>query len=224
MLENARDQLGFQLPDGPPPDWVELVPAGPEVVGVDGRRWLNDRPDQIVTAFQQRRRPLVIDWEHATEHRAPQGLDAPAAGWVDRLEVRAGAIWGHVQTWTARARQQLTTRAYRYLSPVFLFEKASSRIVALTSAGLTNTPNLALVALNRVDLGGQPMTDTTREIARQMGLDEAVVLQAKRDQQDRARNAARLNTLLSPEERRVCEVMGVDPADFLAARHPARRP
>ncbi len=57
-----------------------------------------------------------------------------------------------------------------------------------------------------------------------MGLDEAVVLQAKRDQQDRARNAARLNTLLSPDQRRVCEVMGIDPAAFLAARYPARRP
>ncbi len=224
MLENARDQLGFQLPPGPPPDWVELVPAGPEVVGVDGRRWVNDTPQGIVATFQQRGRPMVIDWEHATEHRAPQGLDAPAAGWIDRMEVRAGAIWGHVQEWTARAREQLTERAYRFLSPVFQFEKVSGRIVNITSAALTNTPNLTLVALNRADHGMMALTDIEREVARQMGLDEAVVLQAKRDQQDRARNAARLNTLLSPEERRVCEVMGIDPAAFLAARYPARRP
>ncbi|RUQ34814.1 MAG: hypothetical protein EKK71_15210 [Candidatus Competibacteraceae bacterium] len=224
MLENAQNQLGIPLPVGSPPDWIELVPAGPEVVGVDGRRWLNDRPGQIVTAFQQRRRPLVIDWEHATEYRAPQGLDAPAAGWVDRLEVRAGAIWGHVQTWTARARQQLTERAYRYLSPAFLFEKVSSRIVALTSAGLTNTPNLALVALNRVDLGVQPLTDTTREIARQMGLDPAALRQHQRTQQEHACNAAHWDAQLSPNQRRICETMGIDPAAFLAARYPARRP
>jgi len=224
MLENARDQLGFQLPPGPPPDWVELVPAGPEVVGVDGRRWVNDTPQGIVATFQQRGRPMVIDWEHATEHRASQGLDAPAAGWIDRMEVRAGAIWGHVQEWTARARQQLTERAYRFLSPVFQFEKVSGRIVNITSAALTNTPNLTLAALNRAGPTVVALTDIEREVARQMGLDEAVVLQAKRDRQDHARNAARLNALLSPEQRRICEAMGVDPADFLAAKRQSTSP
>lgn len=106
----------------------------------------------------------------------------------------------------------------------FQFEKVSGRIVNITSAALTNTPNLTLVALNRADHGMVALTDIEREVARQMGLDEAVVLQAKRDQQDRARNAARLNTLLSPEERRVCEVMGVDPADFLAAKRQSTSP
>ncbi len=51
-----------------------------------------------------------------------------------------------------------------------------------------------------------------------MGLDEAVVLQAKRAGYEQAANAARLDAMLSPNERRVCEVMGVDPAAFLAAR------
>ncbi len=218
MLENARDQLGFQLPDGPPPEWIELLPTGPEVVGMDGRRWVNDTPQRILTAFQQRGRPMVIDWEHASEHRAPHGLDAPAAGWIDRMEVRAGAIWGHVQEWTARARQQLTERAYRFLSPVFQFEKVSGRIVNITSAALTNTPNLTLVALNRADHGMVALTDIEREVALQMGLDEAVVLQAKQAGYEQAANAARLDAMLSPNERRVCEGMGIDPAAFLAAR------
>lgn len=224
MLDNARDQLGFQLPAGPPPDWVELVPAGPEVVGVDGRRWVNDTPQGIVATFQQRGRPMVIDWEHATEHRAPQGLDAPAAGWIDRMEVRAGSVWGHVQGWTARAREQLTERAYRFLSPVFQFEKVSGRIVNITSAALTNTPNLTLVALNRADRGVVTLTEIEREAARQMGLDEVVVLQAKRAGYEQASNAARLNALLSPDERRVCELMRVDPADFLAAKRQSTIP
>ena len=135
--------------EGDAPDWIELIPAGLDVIGADGRAWRNDAPDQIVAAFNARHVPLVIDWEHATEHRAPQGLDAPAAGWIDQIENRAGAIWGHVKEWTARARQALESREYRFLSPVFVYEKASRRILALTSAGLTNTPNLTLTALNQ---------------------------------------------------------------------------
>lgn len=54
--------------------------------------------------------------------------------------------------------------------------------------------------------------------------DEADVLQAKRNQQDPARNAARLNTLLSLGKHCVCEVMGVDPADFMALKRPSTSP
>lgn len=134
-----------------PPAWIELIPPGPDVAGNDGRRWRNDDPHTIVAAFQQRYRavPMVIDYEHASEHRAPQGLDAPAAGWIDRLEVRqGGSIWGHVQQWTERAAQMIKAREYRFLSPVFTFEKATSKIRALVSAALTNSPNLNMTALN----------------------------------------------------------------------------
>lgn len=127
------------------PAWVQLLPDARDVVGHDGRRWLNDLPDFVVN---HSRTPLVLDYEHASEHRAPQGLDAPAAGWITRLEVRGSAVWGQVE-WTDRARQQITSREYRYLSPVFQYEKDSLRIVQLTSAALTNQPNLNLTALNQ---------------------------------------------------------------------------
>lgn len=142
--------LTLPLPDtAAPPEWIELIPPGPAVAGADGRRWLHDAPNLILSAFAARTRPMVIDWEHATEHRAPHGLDAPAAGWIDRLESRSGSIWGHVSAWTERAAQQLRNREYRFLSPVFRFEKATGRIVELVSAALTNQPNLNLAALNQ---------------------------------------------------------------------------
>lgn len=145
--------LNFSL-DGTAPAWVQLLPAGPTVAGADGRTWTLDDPVAVAAAFQGRAAPLVIDWEHASEHRAPHGLDAPAAGWIDTVEVRPDGLWGHVE-WTERAAQQIQAREYRFLSPVFQYEKASSRIVRLTSAGLTNQPNLDLVALNRQE---PPMT------------------------------------------------------------------
>jgi phage I-like protein len=134
--------------DSGAPDWIQLLPAGPAIVGSDGRAWSLPDPSALVTAFAARNKPLVVDWEHASEHRAPKGLDAPAAGWVDRIEERAGAIYGHVE-WTAKAAAQIAAKEYRFLSPVFTYRKADAAIVALTSAGLTNQPNLNLTALNQ---------------------------------------------------------------------------
>lgn len=134
--------------EGRLPDWIELLPAGPTIAGQDGRAWTLADPQAVVAAFQQRHAQLVVDWEHASETRAAQGLDAPAAGWIDELAVRDGAIWGKVN-WTEKAAAQISAREYRYLSPVFTYEKTTGRIVELISAGLTNHPNLPLTALNR---------------------------------------------------------------------------
>lgn len=139
------------------PEWIQLLPAGPAIQGADGRAWTLPDPAALITAFQQRHTPLVVDWEHASEHRAPQGLDAPAAGWIHQLEVREGQIWGRVE-WTGRAVQQIQEKEYRYLSPVFAYRKDNREIVALTSVALTNQPNLPLTALNREE-SPMPLSD-----------------------------------------------------------------
>ncbi|KMQ74010.1 phage protease [Marinobacter subterrani] len=143
-----RLALNVELPAGEVPEWVELLPAGEVLVGRDGRTWRNPNPQAVVDQFNLRGMDLVIDWEHATEHRAPKGEDAPAAAWVKEMEVRDGSVWGRTE-WTPKAAQQLEAKAYRYLSPVFLFTRDERQIVRLTSAGLTNQPNLALTALNQ---------------------------------------------------------------------------
>lgn len=223
MADSATDNLSLQMPATVLPEWVEVIPSGPEVIGIDGRRWLNDVPDRIVDNFQTRGRLMVIDWEHATECRAPNGLDAPAAGWIDQLEIRAGAIWAHVKEWTERARQQLAERAYKFLSPAFLFERNSGRILSLTSVALTNAPNLPLTALNsrqRTTGKGEPaLTHEECHAARLLGLAEADVLKTKQAEYDQAQNAVRLAQVLSPEELRVCEVMGVKPATYLENKY-----
>lgn len=143
-----RLALNVELPAGELPEWVELLPAGEMVMGRDGRTWRNSNPHGVVEHFVARNVDLVIDWEHASEHRAPNGQDAPAAGWVKELAVREGAVWGRVE-WTEKAAEQLQRKEYRYLSPVFLFTRDENQIVRLSSAGLTNQPNLALKALNQ---------------------------------------------------------------------------
>ncbi|WP_397458200.1 phage protease [Pseudomonas asplenii] len=135
--------------EGQPPEWIELIPTGPTVTGRDGRTWLFDELAQqlVLAAFTERGIDMVIDWEHSTEVAAPLGDPAPAAGWIDRLELRDGALWGHV-TWTPRAGAQVVTREYRFVSPVFDYDDTFRRILRMVSVGLTNKPNLVLTALN----------------------------------------------------------------------------
>lgn len=143
---------------GTAPEWIELIPAGFDVQGRDGRAWINPDPQGVVTATAADTHPLPLDWEHATENRAPQGLDAPAAGWIEETAVRdGGAIWGRVD-WTLRGRTMVEAREYRFISPVFAYDKVTGVIRRLVSAALTNTPNLVLTALNR-----EGATDITRE-------------------------------------------------------------
>ncbi len=146
--------INFELPaDGTVPEWIQLFPAGVMIKGRDGRSWTLDRPQEILDAFSAERKDLPIDWEHASELKAVNGDEAPAAGWMKQFELRnGGELWARVE-WTPKGAEQVRNKEYRYLSPVFIYEKATRRIVRVTSAGLTNQPNLYLPALN------QEMTD-----------------------------------------------------------------
>jgi len=142
----------------PVPDWIEIVPAG-RMIGKDGRGpyHLGD-PHRVVADFERRRAAnkadMMIDWEHGSECAGADG-GAPAAGWIDRLDVRDGAVWGHVSRWTPRAAAQVAAGEYRYLSPVILHLR-DGEIVGVRSVGLVSDPNLAVRALNRADAGASP--------------------------------------------------------------------
>lgn len=150
--------LSATVSDGKAPEWVELIPPGPQVIGRDGRQWLFDEQAGMLvqSSFTGRAIDLPIDWEHATQHRAIKGEDAPAAGWIKQLEIRGGALWGLVD-WTPRASAQVINREYRFLSPVFDFDPDTTRIARLVSAGLTNKPNFLLTALNQENPENTPV-------------------------------------------------------------------
>ncbi|UCZ84451.1 phage protease [Pseudomonas sp. L5B5] len=149
LLALNTDLSAMPSTEGKAPEWIELIPSGPNVTGRDGRTWLFDDLAQqlVLAAFVGRGIDMVIDWEHATEVVAPKGEEAPASGWIDRLELRDGALWGHV-TWTPRAEAQVVAREYRFVSPVFDYDDTYRRILRMVSVGLTNKPNLVLTALN----------------------------------------------------------------------------
>lgn len=201
------------------PEWIELIPAGPNISGRDGRKWLFDPvgAQLVIRAFTVRAIDLPIDWEHATQHLAPRGEAAPAAGWVSELHIRGGSLWGKI-AWTARGKAQVEAREYRYISPVFDYEPGSTRIVALVSAGLTNKPNLQLTALNRE----QPYQDRTapatamnaaeKQAARMLGISDADFVET-RDTSSVAGAA------LSQVELDILQALGLSQSDYLKARH-----
>lgn len=143
-----RAALNFELKNQAP-DWIELIPAGETVRGRDGREWKNDHPDGIVEAFLVSGADIPIDIEHATEIKAPEGEPAPAQGWIRQVVKREdGSIWGKVE-WTDQGKWAVEGREYRYLSPAFLYNEKTGRILSLESVALTNKPNLRIKALNR---------------------------------------------------------------------------
>lgn len=121
------------------PEWIHLLPQGPELSGRDGRAWRLDDPHAVVAAT---RLPLAVTYDHAGFF----GREAPAAGWIEALEVRADGVWGRVE-WTADGRAAVEGKAYRFVSPEFVHDAdPPRRIGALLGAGLTNSPNLDLAA------------------------------------------------------------------------------
>ncbi len=146
------------------PCWVQLLPRGPKLSGIDGRSWTLDDPSKLVAAFNARSLQLPIDVEHAQFVKAPKGEAAPAAGWIEALEIRDGEVFGRV-AWTAKGAEAVNSREYRYLSPAFSHD-ADGNVVELLGAGLVNRPNFQMAALNQE----APMF---KELLKKLGLSES---------------------------------------------------
>ena len=135
-----------------PPGEIMLMPASAVLFRPhDGRApVVNAAPDAVVAATMALRgesgTDLPVDYDHQSEYSWSGSL-APAAGWIDRVWVRDGAIWGSV-TWTERAQRLISAREYRYISPVFLIDD-ERRVRCIIGAGLVNDPALFMRALAR---------------------------------------------------------------------------
>lgn len=133
-------------PIGNVPDWVHVLPMG-QIVARDGRKFVLDNPKSLLADFKRGAVDLPVDYEHQKDkHAEMRAGPVPAAGWIKELEIRADGIWARVE-WTARARDLIGSREYRYLSPSILFDKKNRRITRLKGAGLVHDPALHLTAL-----------------------------------------------------------------------------
>lgn len=146
-LLRASQAVCTELPQDELPEWIQLLPAG-ICKTRDGREpWNNKNPEKILKAFQAFAMDLPGDYEHQSMAGKEKTGPVGASGWIDKMEVRgAGEIWGRVK-WTEQAAELISTRKYRYISPVFDYDKNTREIMNLVSFALTNNPNLLLRAV-----------------------------------------------------------------------------
>jgi phage I-like protein len=199
------------LRPGAVPEWVMLArtgawlghPAAPEVVEP---RHLGSALDYFERHYAAHGTDLVIDYGHSSM-AAPSGR-APAAGWVNRMELRGGGeeLWGRV-LWTTEAAGAIARREYRYLSPVFRFDRpdrltGESVPLQIHSVALTNTPFLTeLEGLNTAaDDGGPTPTEGGTEMPILQGLAAAL-------EEEPAELAGRLGLEADAEDRAVAEAL-----------------
>lgn len=128
---------------------LQLLPAG-EFRAKDGRptecaAWLCNAgiAAGLISQLANSANSLVVDYEHQTLNAASNGQPAPAAGFFKQMEWREGqGLFATDVAWTAKARQMIADGEYRYLSPVFSYDKNTGAVLQILHAALTNTPAL----------------------------------------------------------------------------------
>ncbi|MCI8862112.1 MAG: hypothetical protein HFI20_06440 [Lachnospiraceae bacterium] len=133
------------------PEEIRILPCGT----VESQKGVfkvdSESIDRIITRFKQRNIDLVIDYEHQTLNN----VQAPAAGWIKALYLKDNALVAKVE-WTERAKEYLTGKEYKYLSPVVNIRNSDRKAVGLHSVALTNTPaidNMFPIIVNSLAAG-----------------------------------------------------------------------
>lgn len=103
---------------------------------------------------------LVFDYDHQSVFGARPGVGgrAEAAGWMrmETMSAEDDGIFVDVD-WTAAAAEKLRAKEYRYVSPVYMADRATGEVRRIINATLTNTPNLDMLAVASALDGGEAM-------------------------------------------------------------------
>ncbi|HEX5276497.1 MAG TPA: phage protease [Fluviicoccus sp.] len=127
--------------------WYRILPAGEFKAG-DGRpaecqAWVctPETGQRLAAALKTRKSELVVDYEHQTLNAAVNGKPAPAAGWGKDYRWQDDGLYALLK-WTPAAKAMVDGEEYRYLSPVFTYDKTTGEVGEVINVALTNQPAL----------------------------------------------------------------------------------
>lgn len=112
---------------------------------VPGNAWLLDQLAfyELKQTASTRTNDFHFDYEHQTLHAEQNGKPAPASGWFNPTDleyVPGEGLYALNVRWTSKARDLLKNDEYRYISPVFHYNKQTGRPTKLRHFALTNDP------------------------------------------------------------------------------------
>jgi phage I-like protein len=151
--------------------WIHVAPFGVWEGHQDGAFELDREAfGSCISDTEARATPQSLDYEHASLH--PTGEPTPAAGYVQKLEMRTDGLWALVE-FTERAAGLIRAGEYRFCSGVFAFDQRDRKTgdtiaCVLDSIALTNRPfidgqkPIALTATRALTTVG-PKMQITRE-------------------------------------------------------------
>ena len=145
--------------DGSPASEIVIVPDGEfashdgrpgSLEGVTAKAWRLTAANaaKLIAMSARIGRDVQVDYDHASEDPALKGAgNAPASGWIKSLRYQAGKGVLAAIDWTADAAKKIAAHEYRFLSPIFYFDKKTGDVLALKSVALTNDPAMNLPAM-----------------------------------------------------------------------------
>jgi len=174
---------------------VQILPDG-VFKTLDGRPnglpgFVVKNPEKLLALAAAQKNDFVIDYEHQTLNAESNGKPNPAAGWFNGSAIQyvpGEGFFAEAVNWTGTATSFIENDEYRYLSPVFEYDKKTGEVLRLLHFGLVNTPAIdgmleaAVAAFSQslqTDPGGYPVN---KELLKHLGLaegaDDAAVLAA----------------------------------------------
>lgn len=215
---------------------IQLFPAG-EFRARDGRPeglsgWKLDEKSaqRLIADAATRKTPFAVDYEHQTLHAKTSGNPAPAAGWFSKLEWREDGLYAVDVEWTPRAKEMVQASEYRFISPVFGYDRKTGEVTQLLMAAITNVPAMdgmdeILEAASQQLLTPKPNPeeDTMKEILiallTLLGLPEnaekAAATAALTALLDKAGAVPDLNTQIAALTQQVADAGNPDPAQYV---------
>lgn len=154
------------------PEVIQLLPFG-KITSTKGDFNVDEESYRLMnSAMSTHGVDIVIDYEHQTL----SGGKAPAAGWIKELILTSSGIDARVE-WTKEAGDYLSSKQYRYTSPVLLARRGDNKAVKLLSLALTNSP--AIDGMTPIinsdfydDEGEDDIMDFLKALAKLLGLPE----------------------------------------------------